>query len=44
MIRIFGIWNSAVSGNPNLGILHILEAEFMQRTEQVDQKQEIYRQ
>jgi hypothetical protein len=38
MIWIFGIRDSAVSSNPNPGIPHILEAEFLQRTEQGDQK------
>jgi hypothetical protein len=38
MIRIFRIQNSAVCSDLNLGVLYILEAEFLQKRRQVDQK------
>jgi hypothetical protein len=44
MIRIFGIRNSAVCSDFDPEILYILEAEFLQKIEQVDQKPEICRQ
>jgi hypothetical protein len=44
MIRIFSIRNNAVCSNLNLGVLYVLEAEFMQKRKQVDQKPEIYQQ
>jgi uroporphyrinogen-III decarboxylase len=44
MIRIFGIRNSAVCGNLDPAVLHVLEAEFLHKTEQINQKQGIYRQ
>jgi hypothetical protein len=44
VIRIFGIQNNAVCGDLNPGVVYILEAKFLQKIEQVDQKPEIYRQ
>jgi hypothetical protein len=42
MIQIFRIQNSAVYNDLNLGVLYVLEAEFLQKGKQVDQKPEIY--
>jgi hypothetical protein len=44
VVQIFRIRNSAVCSNLNLGVLYVLEAEFLQERKQVDQKPEIYRQ
>jgi hypothetical protein len=38
VIRIFRIRNSAVCSDLNPGVLYILEAEFLQKRRQVDQK------